>query len=603
MALRELAIALGIDVDAKQLDAAEKRLKEFARSAQAAQGIAGAGAGAGSLSVDTEGFASLPGILKAAKGALLGFFAAMGVGAIKDFLEGMAQEGAHLDDLSQRLGVSTDEIQRWQYAAKLSGVEVEAADTSLKKFQVTLGHAATGNEEAQKAFAALKVQIKNADGTLRPITDVAADVAENVSTLGDEAKMAARLVDVFGKQGGALVPLMKNGAKGVHELYSEFERLGGGLDHDFIKAAAAADDEIDRMSFATKALKSRIAVELLPWFTKWIQNSEANTVAMAKFLRSTHALRTGLIALGTGGILGGALLLKNKWIPQALEAAKASETLSKAISFFGGGTGGFLKLAATAGVAALAVLGLYLVFDDLYALMNGGQSVIGGVWEEMHGAGSAKELVEGLNAAVDAVKQAFSDLKPAAGDALGAMIESLPVVVTLVMGLTKSILAGVTALSAWAVASDATVRGLYALAKGNGEEFNKQQTRARDAVDRAGQTIFGNERSIRNEQTGEVTRQSVGGLFGLTPRELADAQGRGSLPVGAIGPPRSDNVTINQDAKVTINVDGSKDPKVTAQEVSEHVTNEITRKQLQEAAYATPGIARAADRAGTSSRR
>src|SRR5579872_7379865 len=102
---------------------------------------------------------------------------------LKEFVVGTIEMGAQLDDMSVRLGLTTDELQKFQFAASLGGVGAEEAAHSLGLFTRQLGEASSGGGEAAKTLAALGVHFKDAGGKVRPTLDILDDVAEKMQGL------------------------------------------------------------------------------------------------------------------------------------------------------------------------------------------------------------------------------------------------------------------------------------------------------------------------------------------------------------------------------------------------------------------------------------
>lgn len=127
--------------------------------------------------------------------------------------------------LSDKLNLSIANVQKFQYAAKLSGVEVE-------KFESAIGF--------------LNNQI--ADGKL-PYSDTAEallDVADKVANAKSGIEKAGIVSDVFGaKLGRSLLPLLKDGSAGLNELAAEAEALGLVMDEKLIRDAEKLSDQID----------------------------------------------------------------------------------------------------------------------------------------------------------------------------------------------------------------------------------------------------------------------------------------------------------------------------------------------------------------------
>ena len=332
-----------------------------------------------------EGFKSgLGTVAKAIAGALA-------IHEVVHFLGEQIKLGAELDDQAQRLGIAADELQRFQYAAVLSGVSVEGANHALMHLNKSLGEALGGGEEQAKTFAKLGVNIKDASGHAKPLSEIVPALADGFSKLKTPQEQTAVAMSIFGKQGAALIPLLKGGKDGVGALYEQFEALGGGLSGDFIQAAARADDELDRFRFTLGIVKSRIALEVLPIVTSLVQKLISFTVWAGRMTKETNVLTVGLYALVT--VVG---LLVAEWL--------------------------ILNIEIVAIVAAFAAL--FLIVEDIYTFFTGGDSILGRVIDRLFGVGASKRFIEAVKEAIDDVMAAFKALEPivrTAGEVMSEM--------------------------------------------------------------------------------------------------------------------------------------------------------------------------------------
>ena len=101
----------------------------------------------------------------AAVGAAVGAFAGK---AVKDFLD----VSGSLQDMSDRLGMSAEKLQEWQYVAEKSGVTPEDMAGSLEKLNKAIFQAASGKGDGAKLFRRLGISIKDANGKLRTAADI-----------------------------------------------------------------------------------------------------------------------------------------------------------------------------------------------------------------------------------------------------------------------------------------------------------------------------------------------------------------------------------------------------------------------------------------------
>lgn len=464
------------------------------------------------------------------------FVGGLAAGAVKDFVGGQIEAGDALGDTAAKLGVTTEELQRFQFAAKASGGEVESATTALRFLNKNVGEAAGGNATLAAAFAKVGVSVKDSNGNVAESADLLPGIAQGISELGSQGEKTAAAMAIFGKGAADILPLLDSGEDGVNKLFEEFDNLGGGLSDEFVAATGEAADQLDRLEFVVAGLKSEILTGILPAITTWLGYAKKLGGGLVKFARTTTFVETATKALGAAL----AVLLAQRlyaMLPQIYSQVRAFMALRTSI--FGASVPVLLI------VAVLALL--YLAFDDLWSLMNGGDSVIGDFLDKFGGIGASKKLADDLRAAWDQINKSFAETGPFFSDLAkslgGALATALPYVIQGFVFLVKVIAAAVTLLGAF-IASIVSLPA--AIKKGDFSQIQKTITGAGDA-------IFGKNLSTIDPKTGGISSQNVGGLFGETL----------PIPPGAKPP-----VDVKQDNKNNITIYGASDPKGTAEAVS-----------------------------------
>lgn len=286
----------------------------------------------------------------------------------REFVRQTVEIGDTLADTSEMLGVTSDELQRWQYVARMSGAEVGEFTSAFTRLQNRMAQGGAG----AAVFRRLGVDIRDANGDLRNASDVLSDLANPIAALSTDAERTGVLVDLLGRSGARLGPLFSRGAEGIAEVQREFDRLGGGMSEDAVEAAAQYQDAMDRLDVTLMTLRGNIAVLVLPAL-------EATAGVLQELYLHSHILEGAVVAFGLAAVQV-AVASYAAWAPVVAEWAMiAGEVLAAAAPFI--------------------LLGL--VVDDVITLFSGGQSVIGDFVDALFGVGAAQELVEGVNLAVD----------------------------------------------------------------------------------------------------------------------------------------------------------------------------------------------------------
>lgn len=144
-----------------------------------------------------------------------------------------------LNTLAKQTGISTDELQKMQYASDLVDVSVEDITGALKKLKPKI-------TEDNEALASLGVSATNADGSLRDATDVFYDTLDALSQISNETERDQMAMELFGKGADQLAGIIDDGGAALREYGQEAENLGLILDSDTLDSLNNMNDTIDK---------------------------------------------------------------------------------------------------------------------------------------------------------------------------------------------------------------------------------------------------------------------------------------------------------------------------------------------------------------------
>jgi hypothetical protein len=212
-----------------------------------------------------------------------GVLAAAAVTTFAALVRGSVNAMDGLYKLSQQVGISTESLSQLEYAAQLSGTSLDGLRTGLLRLSRTASDAANGMTTAQRAFDAIGVSAKKADGTLKSTDELLLEIAEQFSKYEDGAGKAALAQELFGRSGAQLIPLLNQGRDGIAELTAEADRLGLTVGTDAAQAAERFNDNLTRMATAFKGVITQASQRLLPTMEA-VAQSFVDTVSNAEFL-------------------------------------------------------------------------------------------------------------------------------------------------------------------------------------------------------------------------------------------------------------------------------------------------------------------------------
>ena len=230
---------------------------------------------------------SMAGFSAAARTAGLAIASMFTVSAVKSSLDFADAIGKS----SKALGVSVESLQAYRYAAELAGVSNDKFDTSLAKLSRSIGETVTkGVGAAADAFEVLGISVQNADGSIKSTEAVFEEFADKMQGMTDPAIKVSLAMDLFGRAGAKLIPMLNEGSDGLKAMKEEAEELGIILSEETTSAAEDVNDNFARLNNQFKAATipymvklSEIlldAVDALKRFGTWITATEEKMAAL-----------------------------------------------------------------------------------------------------------------------------------------------------------------------------------------------------------------------------------------------------------------------------------------------------------------------------------
>lgn len=220
--------------------------------------------------------------LKSLGAAAAGFAALAASAAAVNFVatvRGALDAADAVGKLSQRTGIATEQLSQLQFAAKLSGVGSESLTTSLRKLNVSLSEAQSGDRSKIEVFKVLGVSLRDAAGNATTADKALLQIADTFAKAKDGAGKTALAVEVLGKAGDEMIPLLNGGSKAVKELMDRADKLGLTIGTDFSDKAQEFNDNLTILSATSQALGISMASDLLPALNaivlKMIEGTEA----------------------------------------------------------------------------------------------------------------------------------------------------------------------------------------------------------------------------------------------------------------------------------------------------------------------------------------
>lgn len=176
-----------------------------------------------------------------------------------------AAYGDNIDKMSQKLGLSAESYQKWDYVLGQAGASIDSMQTGLKTLTNKLDDAKNGSADAQKMFANLGLSLEDLNSMSRE--DIFEQVIYGFQGMADSTERAALANDLFGRSGQELTPLFNAATEETMGLMQAAEDLGFVMSDEAVKSSAEFQDSLDTLQRTVGGLKRGIVGDLMPSLT------------------------------------------------------------------------------------------------------------------------------------------------------------------------------------------------------------------------------------------------------------------------------------------------------------------------------------------------
>lgn len=165
-----------------------------------------------------------------------------------------------MNDLSQRIGINIQDLATWKLATAQSGTTTEALAKGVKGLSTYM-------LEHGERLRAAGVTANTANGAMVQLADIFAGMDDGI----EKTTLA---VQIFGKSGMDMIPMLNQGSKGLQEAQEKARDYGARL-AELAPHADRFNDLLAEMSLQAQAAKINLGVELVPELVKLAEQLQA----------------------------------------------------------------------------------------------------------------------------------------------------------------------------------------------------------------------------------------------------------------------------------------------------------------------------------------
>jgi hypothetical protein len=192
-----------------------------------------------------------------------------GVGLMTAFAKNLLEVGDRIGKVSSKLGISAEQLQKFQFSAEQSGVSTETLNMAFQRFTRRIADARAGTGTALKAFNQMGISLKGAGGQAKTAEELFFEVADSMKGMTSETDKVSLAFKFFDSEGVSLVNMLQNGSEAIRNHGKQLEDYSGIINDEAIKATEDFNDALNLFSkggrgiFASIVLGARDFIQAL----------------------------------------------------------------------------------------------------------------------------------------------------------------------------------------------------------------------------------------------------------------------------------------------------------------------------------------------------
>lgn len=275
------------------------------------------------------------------KTALVAGLAAAAVGAVK-LATNAGKVADRLLDLKQITGLTTDNLQKFEFLAANAGVSFDGLVGVVTKFTNLIPSLEMGTSESAVQFQKLGVALRDNQGNLRDTNDLFPELIMSLQNIENTTERNSIAQKVFGRSLTDLAPILGMTNEEMQKVFNEAENVGAVLSGRTLDAANAFRAEMDQNFVTLKSLGVQIGSDLAPLMTKTLLPAFEKGISIvskisegfSKTSTATKVLGLELVAIGAAfaltGPIGAGVALIAVLVREIADALNSTDELNEA---------------------------------------------------------------------------------------------------------------------------------------------------------------------------------------------------------------------------------------------------------------------------------
>ena len=211
-----------------------------------------------------------------------------------------AEHAKEVMNVSQTMGMTTDQYQVWDYILKSVGYDAESASGDLAALAEKAKDAAEGGNDSAKTFHRLGMSVKDSTGHLKSQNQLFTELVFSLMKMEDVTERNAIASDLLSTTGEKLVPVLNMTKEELIALKQQAYDTGNVMSKDTLNGFEDLNEVMTEFHGVVDGLANKFAVALLPVLTALFEAISAIPTPVLQMLIVFGGMTASLVAIVKG---------------------------------------------------------------------------------------------------------------------------------------------------------------------------------------------------------------------------------------------------------------------------------------------------------------
>lgn len=186
------------------------------------------------------------------------------IGAVGALTSKTMEYGDRVDKMSQKIGMSRQSFQEWDYVMSQNGGSIDSLQMGFKALANQMEGVRKGSKDSIGYFKRLGVSVKDSRGQFRRQEDVFNDTVRALQNMKNPTEKAIITNNLFGRSAIEMKPLLNQTAASVDALRKKANDLGMVMSDEAVDSSVKLTDTMDTLKRSFGAIGLSLGAQLIP---------------------------------------------------------------------------------------------------------------------------------------------------------------------------------------------------------------------------------------------------------------------------------------------------------------------------------------------------